>query len=80
MATHDLTSIPNTDPLEIYRLRDGFYATDLVAAALVYLDFFSWLAARPADLQTICRELEITPRPTDVMLTLFLFPSFLPST
>jgi hypothetical protein len=52
---HDLTSIPDTDPIEIYRLRDGFYATDLVAAALVHFDFFSWLAKRPADMPTICR-------------------------
>lgn len=71
MNTHDLTLPPATDPLEIYRLRDGFYATDLVAAALVEFDFFTWLAEHPADLPTICRELGITARPTDVMLTLF---------
>ena len=74
---HDLTAFPQTDPIEMYRLRDGFYATDLVAAALVYLDFFSWLAAQPADLPTLCRELKITPRPTDVMLTLFASLGFI---
>jgi len=71
MPPHDLTRAPLTDPIEIYRLRDGFYATDLVAAALVYFDFFTWLSEHPADLATICRELQIAKRPTDVMLTLF---------
>ncbi len=71
MKPHDLTLAPRTDPLEIYRLRDGFYATDLVAAALVHLDFFTWLAAHPSDKATLCRELQITARPADVMLTLF---------
>lgn len=67
----DLTALPQTDPTEIYRLRDGFYATDLVAAALVHLEFFEWLDAHPADLPTMCRELGLALRPVDVMLTLF---------
>ena len=62
---------PGTDPLELYRLRDGFYATDLVAAALVHLDFFNWLADRTPDADSICRELSLAARPVDVMLTLF---------
>src|SRR5882672_505412 len=71
MSSHDLTTIPATDPLEIYRLRDGLYAVDLLGAALVHFDFFSWLAEHPSDKATICRELQIVERPTDVMLTLF---------
>jgi hypothetical protein len=71
MAEHDLNLAPRTDPLEIYRLRDGFYATDLLGAAVVYLDFFSWLAEHPADKAGICQALQILERPTDVMLTLF---------
>ena len=71
MPVSDLTLSPTHDPLELYRLRDGFYATDLVAAALVHLDFFSWLAAHPADRPGICRELGLQERPVDVMLTLF---------
>ena len=66
-----LISQPKTDPTEIFRLRDGLYAVDLMAAALTGLDFFSWLAKNPADLPDICRGLEIKERPTDVMLTLF---------
>lgn len=63
--------MPATDPLELYRLRDGLYAVDLLGAALVHFDFFTWLADHPSDRATICRELEIVERPTDVMLTLF---------
>jgi predicted O-methyltransferase YrrM len=67
----DLVPAPLTDPLELYRLRDGFYATDLLAAALVHLDFFTWLADHPSDLDGVCRGLGLHRRPTDVMLTLF---------
>jgi protein-L-isoaspartate O-methyltransferase len=71
MSSHDLTTTPATDPLELYRLRDGLYAVDLLGAALVHFDFFTWLAEHPSDKPTICRELQIIERPTDVMLTLF---------
>jgi SAM-dependent methyltransferase len=67
----DLTSLPHTDPLEIYRYRDGLYAVDLLTAALTEFDFFTWLGAHPSDLAGICRTLGIAARPTDVMLTLF---------
>lgn len=79
MNTHDLTAIPTTNPLEIYRLRDGLYAVDLLGAALVHFDFFTWLAERPSDKATICRELNIVERPTDVMLTLFAAMGFVES-
>ncbi len=72
----DLTTLPRTDPLEIYRYRDGLYAADLIAAAITEFDFFTRLAAQPADLEAICRSLGITPRPTDVMLTLFAASGF----
>lgn len=67
----DLTRLPQTDPLHLYRYRDGLYAADLLTAAVVELDFFTWLADHPSDPATICRELATKPRPTDVMLTLF---------
>lgn len=67
----DLTRLPQTDPLEIYRYRDGLYAVDLLTAALCEFDFFTWLAAHPSTKEDICRRLGITERPTDVMLTLF---------
>ncbi len=72
----DLTRAPQSDPLRIYRYRDGLYAVDLLIAAVVHLDFFTWLAAHPADKATICRELQLTERPVDVMLTLFTATGF----
>lgn len=69
-ALLDLTTLPETDPLELYRLRDGFYATDLLAAALVHLDLFSHLADKPSSLGEICRDRQWARRPTDVLLTL----------
>ncbi len=61
---------PATDPTSIYRYRDGLYAVDLLTAALCHLDLFTWLAEHPADLPTLCRELDLHERPADVMLTL----------
>ena len=67
----DLTRRPKTDPTEIFYQRDGIYAPELVAAAIVGLDFFSWLAKSPADSQAICASFGFAERPADVMLTLF---------
>jgi hypothetical protein len=67
----DLLRTPNTDPTSIYRYRDGLYAADLLTAAISHFDFFTWLSEHPSDLAGICQGLQIQPRPTDVMLTLF---------
>jgi predicted O-methyltransferase YrrM len=67
----DLARAPQTDPTEIYRYRDGIYAVDLLIAAIVHLDFFTWLAEHPSDKAAICSGLGLADRPTDVMLTLF---------
>jgi hypothetical protein len=66
----DLTAVPHTNPVDLYRVRDGIYAADMLLTALVHLDLFSWLDAHPATRDEICRGLGITDRPTDVMLTL----------
>ena len=76
-APLDLTRLPATDPLEIYRYRDGLYAVDLLTAALTEFDFFTWLAAHPSSKAAICREFALMERPTDVMLTLFSSNGFL---
>jgi SAM-dependent methyltransferase len=68
---HDLLRPPANDPTSIYRYRDGLYAADLLTAALVHLDFFTWLGNHPSSLEGVCSSLETKPRPTDVMLTLF---------
>ena len=73
----DLTRLPETDPVEIYRYRDGLYAVDLLTAALTEFDFFTWLDANPSDLDAICRTLKIEPRPADAMLTLFTANGFI---
>jgi predicted nicotinamide N-methyase len=66
----DLRTVPETDPVDIYRVRDGIYAADMLLTAIVHLDLFSWLAGRPSTLEDVCRAFETTARPTDVMLTL----------
>ncbi len=68
----DLAAAPSTSPLSLYRYRDGLYAVDLLTAALVELDFFTWLAAHPSTIEDLCRQFTTQPRPTDVMLTLFV--------
>lgn len=56
---------------DLCALRDGIYADDLVLAAVGWLDVFSWLVEHPADLGDLCRGLDLSPRPADVMCTLF---------
>ena len=73
----DLTRSPASDPLALYRFRDGLYAVDLIAAAITEFDFFTKLAAKPSDLATVCRDLGTHRRPTDVMLTLFAANGFI---
>jgi predicted O-methyltransferase YrrM len=67
----DLRIAPHTDPTGVYRVRDGIYAADMLLTAIVHLDFFTWLAEHPSTRDDICRALDITARPADVMLTLF---------
>ena len=71
MTTLDLTRRPSTDPTDLYRYRDALHASDLLIAGLVELDLFTWLDEAPADLEQICGQFGIQPRPTDVMMTLF---------
>src|SRR5271170_2128313 len=70
MPLDPLRSEPATDPLPLYRGRDAIVATDLLAAAMVHLDFFTWLADHPSTLGAICAHFEIHPRPADVLMTL----------
>ena len=70
MSLDPLRSEPATDPLPLYRARDAIVATDLLAAAMVHLDFFTWLGDHPSTLGAICAYFEIHPRPADVLMTL----------
>jgi len=71
MSLEDLRREPVTDPLPLYRYRDGLVAVDLLGAAVAHLDLFTWLAAQPATLGAIAQQFELQLRPTDVMMTLF---------
>ena len=73
----DLTRRPKTDPTELFYHRDGIYAPELVAAAVVGLDFFSWLAKAPANAAKIRSAFGLAERPADVMLTLFCAMGYL---
>ena len=68
--TH-LLDDPVSDPLSLYRYRDGISAVDLLAVGISHLDFFTWLADHPSTFAAITAHSGIHPRPTDVMLTLF---------
>jgi protein-L-isoaspartate O-methyltransferase len=62
--------LPASDPVRLYRYRDGLYAVDLLTAAIVHFDVFSWLAEHPSPLGAICDHYGTAVRPTDVLLTL----------
>lgn len=65
-----LTDEPVTDPLPLYRMRDGLMGVDLLAAAVSHLNLFTWMADRPSTLGAVCGHFGIQVRPTDVLLTL----------
>jgi hypothetical protein len=71
MFPDPLLNEPITDPLPLYRYRDGIAAVDLLAAAVSHLDLFSWLSERPSTLGAICAQFGLHARPADVMMTLF---------
>jgi len=67
-----------TSPLAALRYRDRLYAVDLLGAAIVEFDFFSWASARESFTEAeICAEFGFAPRPVDVMVTLFVANDFL---
>jgi SAM-dependent methyltransferase len=66
-----LLNEPATDPLPLYRYRDGIAAVDLLGVAIAHLDLFTWLDSHPSTLGAICAHFELQVRPADVMMTLF---------
>lgn len=59
------------DPTDLYRVRDGAYAADLLLAAVAEFDLFSWLAERgPVTAAELCAARGWAARPADVLLTL----------
>jgi predicted O-methyltransferase YrrM len=71
IAPGSFNQFPSTDPVEIYRYRDGIYAVDLLITGLVSLNFFTWLSRQPSNAEEICTAHGLAERPADVMLTLF---------
>ena len=66
-----LTVLPTTDPSNLLRYRDGQYGAELIAAALLHLDLFTWLKENDgAGSDEICRSFGLAARPLDVLLTL----------
>jgi hypothetical protein len=54
-VTDDLALAPQTDPVSIYRQRDGVYATDLLTASLVCSTSFRILPTTPVTRQRSVR-------------------------
>ena len=68
---------PKSDPASVFRYRDGLYAVDLIGAAVVEFDFFSWLCQSGGATETEIREhFSFADRPLDVMITLFVANDF----
>lgn len=59
------------DPTDLYRIRDGAYASDLLIAAVTEFDLFTWLARHgPTSVIELCAAMGWAARPADVLLTL----------
>lgn len=72
MSSFSPENSPTTDGTSVLRYRDGLYAVDLLGAAIVEFDFFTWLAARDSATESeICEHFGFAARPVDVMITLF---------
>ncbi|MDY6844987.1 MAG: methyltransferase [Thermodesulfobacteriota bacterium] len=68
MNTHFLIR----DPSKLLRYRDSIYALDLLICAVAHLDCFTFLNNCAMTFEQICENFNTAPRPTDVMLSLFL--------
>lgn len=66
----NLTDAPQTDPLTLYRYRDGLYAVDLLTALVVHYDFFSKLGDECVPENVLRDRFGFATRPFDVALTL----------
>jgi len=70
-VSHPFTLLPSTDPARILQLRDRQYGAELIAAALLHYDVFTWLNCHAgASLEGICLHFGWAARPADVLFTL----------
>jgi predicted O-methyltransferase YrrM len=66
-----LRTPPRSDPSRLLHYRDRQYAAELLAAAILHFDLFTWLDRHPgADTAALCSALGFASRPADVLLTL----------
>ncbi len=74
VSASEITARPKSDSTGLYRYRDGLYAVDLLAAAIVHLDFFNWLSSEggSATPQRVRERFEFAERPADVLFTLLV--------
>ncbi len=71
MSNTNLAQRPTTDPATILRFRDRQYAADLITAAVLEFDLFSFLAQQPGiSFAEICEHFGWHSRPADVLMTL----------
>lgn len=78
MTDFDPSLFPVSDPTSVFRYRDRLYAVDLLGAAIVEFDFFTWLNDQTAvSGGDICAHFGFAPRPVDVMVTLFVANGYL---
>ncbi len=66
----NLTAAPLTNPLPLYRYRDGLYAVDLLTALVVHFDFFSRLGEECVPEELLRERFGFAARPFDTALTL----------
>ena len=66
-----LTTLPAADPALLLRFRDRQYSAELLAAALLHFDLFTWMNANPGvNTVALCQHFGFAARPADVLLTL----------
>ncbi len=78
MSNTHLAQRPTTEPATILRFRDRQYAADLIAAAILEFDLFSYLEQHPeVSFTELCQHFDWQPRPADVLMTLCRASGFL---
>ena len=60
---------PSIDPTPIFELFRGSYATELLTAAVAHFDLFSKLKDGPRSVESLQEDLQLAPRPMQVLLT-----------
>ena len=76
----NLTQLPSQDPALILRYRDRQFSAELIAAAILRFDFFTWLQSHgPVAEAEIRSHFGWAQRPADVLLTLCRASGFVES-